>query len=522
MTRPRYLTYAFLLITAILFCWWYWVTPYYNDDILFTAPWCVQQTGETWIEYNAKSPMTWEGYVYKAYLLFHEDAFRGFNLLAPWFMWLPKCLFNIFTTLFFFGTIIISAKTVDIEFSQYNRIALITMSLILFLPWETGMSCIAHTMNYIWPLFFLALYLYYYKNISEFPLWPLVLCGLILGGGHEMLGLPIFGVTFLTNWDKKTSLSIRKKRWVAAFSALIPTLILLGVAFFGRLNYNPNYFFLHTDSGEDFPDLVLRLLMIAPFCFLCLAILPFAWRRFISNRWLIYLLTLTVLFFFEGLLLNMTGGRAYMWAEYMAIVTFCALGNKLIPRPIILYKWGSLLFYTCILAILSINLSEGIYWTNRLGKEEDIIRREYYYGHSLNQFYQMTPPSHISPLAYHRLCFLFQYYRCNHWGQHMWRKDNTIDEPNPTPVPLILKNFTDDEMVALSYCPEILMARDWYISRDSLTHDNTCRCCLPKGVYDIVSTPFLREDGQKFYFLTFLYNHYWLEGRIGLNKIYAR
>lgn len=522
MTRSRCLTYTFLLVTAILFCWWYWVTPYYNDDICFTSPWCVQQTGESWLEYNAKSPMTWHGYVDKAYLLFHEDAFRGFNLLVPWFLWLPKCIFNLLTTALFFGTLLICLKLITCPLQHYNRVALLAISLLLFMPWEIGMNCVAHTINYIWPLFFLSLYLYYYQNIDRLSLWPLICVALILGGGHEMLGLPLFGVTLFTNWGNSISPVVRRNRWVASICALIPTIILIIIAYNGRLPHSTGYILLNTNEGETFVLLVRRLIFVVPFSFLSLMVLPFVWKRVIKTKWVIYLLTLSFLFLLEGLVLNRSGSRVYIWTAFMSIILFYTMVNIAHPRPYLSKKILALTLWLSMLVGISVNFITGIYWTNRLGKEEDVIRREYYYGHSQNQFYPMTPPSHISVLAYHRLCFLFQYYRCNYWGQHMWRKDPAFNIPHPMAIPLVLKDIVDEEILPVQGCSSVLKARDWYISHDSLTIENMTPSCLPKGTFDVVSTPFLRDDGEKFYFITFLYIPIWLEGGIGFYQIYAR
>ncbi len=519
MTKGRYLTYAFLLITAILFCWWYWVTPYYNDDIVFMAPWCVQQDGETWLEYNAKSPLTLKLFIDKAYALFHMDAFRGFNLLASFFVWLPKWIFNILTTILFFIAAILGAKIANISLKQYNRFAGIVLSMLLFMPWTDGLTCIAYSVNYIWPIPLLGLYILFYQHPERYPLWLSILVAVILGGGHEMMGLPLFGSTLLTNWQK-TQPSLRKRRWIIAISVLIPTIILIGIAFHGRLQFKSAYQFLCFGSLYDIKNWIFTIFCDCTFIPLLLFFCIFFWKKFRASQNNIFMITLTILFFCEAIALTMSGLHVYFFPAYLAIITFFQIFQLQFPQPILHFKKYAITLWAILLFIVSGNLYAGASCIKKLSKEQELIIQKHYKEHNDRQTYPITPWTKISLLGYHRYSYLFYYYRCSPWSAEIW--DLCLQSPTgtPLPVPDTLYSFSDDAMATVPGRNSLYWVNEWMVSPDSITSATISFKFAPQlPNVEVIATPFLRNDGRRFYYITFLNAHNLLKWKLGVEQI---
>ncbi|MCC8038559.1 MAG: DUF6056 family protein [Bacteroidales bacterium] len=502
----KWLSVAMLVTVATLYCWWYWVTPFYSDDLVFEAPWFVIPDGMSWSEYNSYRPMRLG--LFRVYVLgmFDHDAFRGVNMLTPWFIWLPKWIFNLLTTAAFILAILFGAKVAEIRLTQYNRIALLTLAMLLGLPWVDQMTCVAYTLNYTWPLPFLALYYVLYRHAGRYPLWALLLVALILGAGHEMMGLPLFAATLLTNWgpvDRK----LKARRWAAAITAAVPSVALIMVSYFGRLEHTQFYRFFGIGAEYAFSDCVEWFFFDMPFILLAGVAAIVCRKRWKGDRWVTYMLWAVAMFLGESLALNMSGRHVYMFTDFTAVLAFFLIVVRACPRPLMRGRIQAVALWAACLLIASANLVTGAVVIHRLAREEATIVREHYREGSDRQFYPMTPMKDIPLIGFHRYSYLFQYYRCTVWTVDLW--DLALGHPSvwPQPIPEALRDFTDADMVKLPGDNNVYDVRGWLVSPDSVTSARfDFRLAPALDVPRVVATPFRRADGRPLYYLTPLHS----------------
>lgn len=503
-----------LAVVAALYCWWYWVTPYYSDDLVFDAPLFARPDGMSWSEYNAQRPM-WLG-LYRLFVegMIDHDAFRGFNLLVPWFIWLPKWIFNVLTTVAVVAGILLGAKVVEVKLERYNRFALLILAMLLGLPWTDQLTCVAYTVNYTWPLPFLALYFWLYREAGRQPLWAMILVALILGAGHEMMGLPLLGATLLSNWGHMDR-RLKTRRWAMAITAAVPSAALIAVTYFGRLEHTSFYRFFNLSIIDGHDSCLGWFIIDMPFILFTLVAAVSFWKRLKGNRWVVYMLCVVAMFLFESLALNMSGRHIYMFTAFTAVLTFFLICNTMWKRLVVCRRCIAVSLWALCLAVASANLVTGAVVVDKLAREEAVIAKEHYREGSDRQFYTMTARRDIPWWGFHRYSYLFQYYRCTVWTVDLW--DLALGHPYayPQPIPEDLRDFSDAEMRKLPGDNTVYDVRGWLVSTDSITSARIALSLAP--ALDIplapsievktVATPFRRADGHPLYLLTLLNAH---------------
>ncbi|MCC8176839.1 MAG: DUF6056 family protein, partial [Bacteroidales bacterium] len=497
----KWLSVAMLATVAVLYCWFYWVTPYYSDDLVFDAPVFPQPDGMSWSQYNAQRPM-WLG-LYRLFVegMIDHDAFRGFNLLVPWFIWLPKWIFNVLTTVALMAAIVLGAKVAEVKLERYNRLALLILAVLLGLPWADQLTCVAYTVNYTWPLPFLALYYLLYREADRSPLWALLLVALILGAGHETMGLPLFAATLLTNWGR-IGRRLKTRRWAAAITAAVPSLALIVVTYFGRLEHTSFYRFFSIGAEYQFTDCAEWFLVEMPFILLAAVAAIVFWKRLRGNRWVTYMLCAVAMFLGESAALNMSGRHIYMFTSFTAVLTFFLICNMVWKRPVARKRPLGIALWVIFFGVASANLITGTVVVHRLALEEAVIAKEHYRQGSNRQFYPMTPLKDIPLIGHHRYSYLFQYYRCTVWTVDLW--DLALGHPtvSPQPIPEALRDFSDDDMCKLPGDNRVYEVRGWLVSPDSVTSARIgFRLAPALDLPSVVSTPFTRADGRALYLL---------------------
>lgn len=118
----RFYAYGFLLVTAILFCWWYWVTPFYSDDLVFAVSQDDWLQGSPWkgqLGTFGDNHLSWA--CERLVWICLHDSPRFWNLWISFLLWFPKPVVDLLTTIFFISSVYIVAITFGwIKGGQFN------------------------------------------------------------------------------------------------------------------------------------------------------------------------------------------------------------------------------------------------------------------------------------------------------------------------------------------------------------------------------------------------------------------
>ncbi len=453
-TQSRGITYGFLLITAILFCWWYWVTPYYNDDYVFSIAPENWLDGVPWKGYLGScgtKPFDWELWRDCMRRLIERDSPRFGNfLLAPWLLWLPKWVFNIITTIIFILSIIISARAINVKISRFNRIALLTLFLLMFLPWEGGMTCIIFGVNYVWPLILASIYLYLYLHPKDKSLLLLFTIGVVTGWSHECLALPLFSGSLITILFAKKE---RRQRIIMAIGVLLPAIIMLLIESVGRQINQPIPLF----QGfiiRSFNELIYKFIVGASCLWLAIASLFFlllkkGWRGII-NATSLFLWAASIVSFIIGLCLAYLGDRTQWYTQYFSILLTFWSWNLLVPKSFFHNRLRGIPIVGVTICLV-INFYYGISLTIKLAREQLKIEEEYLIPCPTNFYYEMSAINSPSILAFNRLSY---YNQVEHTDTWYWKAQCAyagVDyKLTRRPIPLELKNINFENITKIT------------------------------------------------------------------------
>ncbi|MCC8038561.1 MAG: DUF6056 family protein [Bacteroidales bacterium] len=507
MKIPQNLTYALLLVATILFCWWYWVAPYYCDDWVFAIGQQDWLQGSLWhdhLDACGREHYSWDWWVDRNKWIIMADSPRLFQFLMPGLMWFPSGVNDFVTTILFFSAFMLILNTFKINAPRYNRIGLLLLALLLFLPWENGMTCLIFTENYVWPCLPLALFLYGFKNKKDIKLIWLILAGIFAGWSNEMAGCALFGGCIICAILWKDG---RGKTLAMGVSALVPALCIYLSEIFNRQAGDTEIMLFYGYMGSA-KQMAYFWITGAPWLLLGVIASVISWLRKgprgkIDKMWVL-LLCAALGCGLQGAVVAILGPRTMWFCKFFSILLCAYIVNRLWPSSIIKRKGVGITLWLLLLSIVVVNFVAGIVETRKMVKEEETIMATYMQQPKGSPFVNMEASRRSSILAFNRLA----YWDCARHNAWCWRTTCAWTGHHylyvNRPVPAVLQDFNITNAKKIAGENPLYEYKGWLVA-DSTFED--CEVVIDyywhRKKRESYHTAFTATDGNRWSFVDF-------------------
>ncbi|MCC8038066.1 MAG: DUF6056 family protein [Bacteroidales bacterium] len=239
-TTTSALTWAFLASVGVLVTIWYSVTPYYSDDLVYAGALAGESTDAIFSRLGTcgRVAFDWDWSWVKIQDVTVATTPRLLDLLNIFLLWLPKWVLDTLMGLAFTASIWMISRIFNyLKGNQVVRMAAMTLTMLIFLPWECSMTCFSYSKNYIWPLVLVSwiIFLLFKKkerpsSVSMFAL------GFLLGWIHEMVGLAVCAACVVDYWCSRD-----KKMLATAAGTLAPSVVMLVFGYLNRIDDSSSY-----------------------------------------------------------------------------------------------------------------------------------------------------------------------------------------------------------------------------------------------------------------------------------------
>lgn len=503
----RIYIYGFLLITAILFCWWYIVTPFYSDDLVFAVAQEDWLGGSPWKEHlgnMGNGHFSWA--IDRLIWICQNDSPRFWNLWISFLLWFPKPVVDILTTIFFISSVYIIARTFGwIQKGQFNRVCAYTLTLLLFLPWEVDMTCVIFTENYVWPLLPVSIFIWAFNTKRNLqPIW-LVIIGLFTGWMHEMIGCALFGGCLIVALIFP---KLRLKALLMGCGALCPALniyiseiinrqqgenaIVLFFSWHGRLR---DWIYMQVIYYFWF----LVVLGIAIICFL-----KGRWRSKIDPMWVL-LFVAAIAVWCQSEVVSRYYPRSTWYCVFFSILLFFHWINLFWTKPVI--KYNPVVIYIGLLSVTALNISAGAIETRKMAKMEKTIQATYFKNPYQYSYVDMDAVKRPTMLAYNRLSYYNQAVHTEFWPWKTtcswWGKNFRL---MMRPVPRDLKDFSLEKATKIAGENPFYHYNGWIVMPCDYVGDKTWKLhfeCNRRCYKYVIAAPFTTEKDEMWLFVTF-------------------
>lgn len=497
LTAAQRLSLTIISVVSLLLFAYYSVTPYYADELYFACRWRDYILGTS-------DHFDWNEYIKWAIYRITDDSPRFCNLLIPLFLYLPKFVFNIITSMVFGVTVYLIGRCCDISTNHPLRLAIITIYVLMLFPWEDGMTSMAHTLNYLWVSPVALLFVLAFRQPNRFSSRELVTIGIFTAWSHETIGTAL--ISGLIIWLLLNRKTINRRLRYLCLPLMIVTIILLSLMTIGRFT-NHLFFKLNTSAGSMVVShLIYDLLTKYNLVLLSIALLVGAattrrWRAAVAEMLsggypLVFtaMITLTV----EGIVLGNIGARVTWFPQLFGLLSSMMLINRLFPRPILKDKIGyiSAVFITLI---MSVNLVSGTIITHRTATQFKSICNSYLMNQRPEPFHEMSALASPNPLAFNRLSI-----GAIGRKQLIWTSFTRFYAGHDMdyPVPLSLKDLADRDLTKIpGDNPFFLHSSGWIVRAKSPDTDNAAYIVTPHwGVRQDASfeyVSFTADDGRQ-------------------------
>lgn len=436
ISTPIWLSVVSIICVSTLLFLYYQATPYYSDDLNFGIRWKDYILGYTdhfdWSEYL--SWLKWQ---------LTDDSFRAFNILIPLFLYFPKVVFNLLTAIIFALIVVLTCRVAGINLNRPLRVNLVMAAILLCLPWEDGMTSIAHTINYLWELPPLLLSIIFLANPDKHSRLLLATTGFITGWGHELIGCAMIG-GYAVWWF------INRKRFnPRTLQIFIPlaaaTLFLIINSYFGRYTKHPIFNITWIDWSDllqtslvfitNFPLVSIALLFILATA-VCSRTRKVLVLSLTSSKRLPLILTAMLISTIEGWLLSEIGTRAYWFSQFFALLAIALLAQQFFPNSVFKRHTLGYAISAVALTLISSNLISGTIATRELSSEAKTIVDNYLMNEAKNnRFFPMESFKDLPVLAFNRLPLADTQELSIFWASYRYFYGNG-DEPYPIPYQL--------------------------------------------------------------------------------------
>lgn len=496
LTLPQCLSLTIIAVISLLVFAYYSVTPYYADDLYFGCRWHDYVLG-------LSDLFDWNEYARWIIYQITDDSPRFFNLLIPLFLYLPKSIFNILSSLIFGLTVYLSARCCGISTNNPLRLAMMTICILLLFPWEDGMTCVAYTLNYLFSSLIALLFLHAFENVDRERNSYIIIISLLAGWCHETLGTSL--IAGIAVWLVINRRSCDKKHLYATIPLVAATLMLLAIMFFGR--YTSKMYFKLILSYADIPisyvayDLVTKYNLVI----LSIALLLTAMMMRLARLKIKSLLrgTFSIVFTamlvltIEGIMLGNIGLRITWFPQLFGLLSSAILINKFIPDKILRNRITHIIFLSILTIAISANLIAGIIVTKRQAAQLNVICTEYFGGNG-NRFQKMSAFVNITPLAFNRSPLAVMRKGGIIWDGYLaFYAGRDMDYP----VPSSLRNIVDGDLTKIpGDNPFYRHSSGWIVRAESSDNANDAYVITPHwGVRQEASyeyVPFTAADGR--------------------------
>lgn len=498
LTFPQRLSLVIVAVVSILIFVYYRVTPYYADDLNF---------GKYWPAYITQGDTAFDWTIFYEWILMQiaVDSPRFFNLLLPVFAYLPKWIFDALIAMAAGSSIILAARCSGLSLRHPLRIAIITAAIILFFPWEDGMTCMAYSLNYLFSSLVGLLFIQAFDAADDEKNCYLMLIGTLAGWSHETLGTSLIAGTTL--WMAINHRAVSKKLLYLSLPLIIVTLVLLATMTFGR--YSHKLFFTLNYLYKDANDIYIvvyelltkynLVILSVSLLFIALAIKRFRGKikPMLSGTFPIVFTAMLVLTV-EGIILDNIGLRVTWFPQLFGLLSSSMLINRMFPAPFIKNRLYATSLAILILSIVSCNLIAGTIATKRQADQLDAICDLYLEKSSEGQFREMSAFVNMTPLAFNRIPLAVLRRQGITWVSFL---EFYSDSDKSYPVPLSLKNLHDVDLTKIpGDNPFYRHSSGWVVRVQSPDNDNESYVITPDwGVRQEASyeyVPFISSDGR--------------------------
>lgn len=496
LTLPQCLSLTIIAVISLLVFAYYSVTPYYADDLYFGCRWHDYVLG-------LSDLFDWNEYARWIIYQITDDSPRFFNLLIPLFLYLPKSIFNILSSLIFGLTVYLSARCCGISTNNPLRLAMMTICILLLFPWEDGMTSISHTLNYLWVSLTVLLFLLAFNQSQAFSTPGLIAIGIFAGWGHETIGTALISGCIM--WLLINRKAMNSRRLYLCLSLLVVTLALLSVMTFGR--FTNHLFFKLNTSAESIVishliyDLLTKYNLVVLSIALLLVALTVRRSRTLVIKMLqggyplvfTAMLTSTV----EGIVLGNIGARVSWFPQFFGLLSSAMLMNCLFPHPLLKKYIGYGLSFILLL-IMQANLVAGTLITNRQSQQFKSICHNYLMKERPEPFHDMSAMISPSPIAFNRLPLSISGRERLLWTSFSrFYAGRDMDYP----VPSSLRNIVDGDLTKIpGDNPFYRHSSGWIVRAESSDNANDAYVITPHwGVRQEASyeyVPFTAADGR--------------------------
>ncbi|MCC8038558.1 MAG: hypothetical protein LIP02_10600, partial [Bacteroidales bacterium] len=401
---------------------------------------------------------------------------------------------------------------------KITRLALLSMLLLLFLPWEDGMSCFTYSKNYVWPLALIAWMIYLlFRREGSVKIPTLCLLGVFLGLIHEMAGLALCAAC-VVDW----LLTRDRRMLLTAISAFVPSVVILLMGFIHRHEgslTSPSQLFW--GFNQPLKYLGFYWLSNAPWLLLgCLATVVVACRKKLRgkiDRLWIWLLVAAVAAGLQGGAVAFLGERVMWYCTFFSIVLCFHILNRFWPKPIIKPLWLKRLAFVGVSLLIGVNLVAGTIATYRMAEQEKTIARDFLANPSAGRFYDMSAVNHPTLLSFNRLSYYNQARHVEDWNRLTFYVLHGLDYWDmPLPIPADLQDITEERAAKIDGPNPCYLYRGWIATPGDIkkNHDWVpVRYAWGRTFYrPMFCTPFTASDGKQWTFIDFqggdLYNRW--------------
>lgn len=463
ISAPTWLSIGSIICVSTLLFLYYMATIYYSDELIFGIRWKDYILGQTevfdWGEYL--SWLRWQ---------LSDDSFRAFNILIPLFLYLPKAVFDFLSAIAFALTAILTCNAAGVSLNRPLRLNIIMAAMLLCLPWEDGMTSIAHTINYLWELPPLLLSIIFLTNPNKHSRFLLAATGFITGWGQELAGCAMIG-GYTVWWF------INRKRFNPhTLYIFIPlaaaTLFLVINAYFGRYTKHMIYNIIGINWQHP---LQMAILFATNFSVVALAILSiitamiFPRTRqkitplFSAGHAFPLILTAMLVSTVEGWMLSEIGTRANWFAQFFGLLAIALLAQQFFPNSVFKRHTLGYAISAVALTLISSNLISGIIMTRRLAHETTLFFKNYLMsGSPDNRFLPMESFKDLPPLAFNRLALAATCEESILWNNFCEFFDR---DGAPFPIPDKLRHTDPDKLVKIPGDNPFSFYNGWIVER---------------------------------------------------------
>lgn len=349
---------AMITVFTLLMGIQYLMLPYLLDDVVHMA---------NLIPYTA-------GNIYDVlHEMYLHDNIRLVNILFVLMCGiLPKCTLDVISVLFTWGMLVMAIKVCGISRRNIVIGYLLTGCMILLLPWgDQIFSSEVFRINYVWPPFFILLWIKYFFSGRRFNCW-LAILAIAVGAMHEGASLPLTAGAIWYVTANRASVNWRQYAMIVLLGIGVAVLILAPCTAYR--------------SGEVVHATLLRpatfyLMMLARNgngLILAMGIMAYGvWsgrmsiHRCISSRFFMFLIAGIV-----GYLVGIyapTGNRVMWYPQFYALISCFGYLGLIFPA----IRWRGLLVKTVVATACTVQLVTADIYTYFIAREYDEIMRLY-------------------------------------------------------------------------------------------------------------------------------------------------